>query len=120
MAAPVRVPGGTGSPINPVAVFGGWLADAQPLEVLHRRAHLTGVPGRPVVAIRQPRHAGAAAHGDHPDRETFRTVLLAHGQEPLCQGDRRELVHIPVGAAGVGGAAYRNGGEYYTIGVSRT
>ena len=69
------------------------LADAHLLQILDGCPHLLRVPRRPVVAGRQPRHSGAAAHGDETDCETLRSVVLALGQEPLRQGDRRKLVH---------------------------
>ncbi len=69
------------------------LADTHPLQILDGCPHLLSVPHRPVVAGRQPRHPGAAAHGDETDCETLRSVVLALSQEPLRQGDRRKLVH---------------------------
>ena len=69
------------------------LADAHPLQILNGCPHLLSVPRRPVVAGRYPRYSGAAAHGDETDCETLRSVVLALGQEPLRQGDRRKLVH---------------------------
>ena len=64
------------------------------LQILDRGPHLTGVPRRPVVAFRQPWNTGAAAHGDQLDHQMLRAVVLAQGQEPLRQGDRRKLVHV--------------------------
>lgn len=69
------------------------LADAHPLQILDGCPHLLSIPHRPVVAGRQPRHPGAAAHGDETDCETLGSVVLALGQETLCQADRRKLVH---------------------------
>ena len=68
--------------------------DAHPLQILDRRAHFLRVPLRPVIAVRQPRHTGASTDGDHLDSEALRTLVLAQGQEPLCQGNRGKRVHM--------------------------
>ena len=69
------------------------LSDPQVLQILDRGPHLDRVPRRPVVAFRQPRNTGAAAHGDQLDHQMLRAVVLAQGQEPLRQGDRGKLAH---------------------------
>ena len=42
-------------------------------------SHLVGIPRRPVVARRQPRHTGAASGGNDADRELLGAVLPAQG-----------------------------------------
>ena len=69
------------------------LAHAPLLHEVDGRVHLLCVPRRLVVAGRAFRYSCAAAHGDQTDCETLRAVVLAQGQEPLRQGDRRKLVH---------------------------
>ena len=69
------------------------LSDAQVLQILDRGPHLSSVPPRPVVVLRQPRNTGAPSHGDQLDHQMLRAVVLAQGQEPLRQGDRGKLVH---------------------------
>ena len=69
------------------------LPDAQVLQILDRGPHLASVPRRPVVAFRQPRNTGAAAHGDQLDHQMLRAVVLAQAQEPLRQADRGKLAH---------------------------
>ena len=69
----------------------GAAAGALVLHVLDRCPQLLRVPGRPVVALGQPPCPGAPAGGDHPDHRALRAVVLAKGQEPPCQGDRRKF-----------------------------
>ena len=69
------------------------LSDAQVLQILDCGPHLPSVLRRPVVAFRQSRNTGAAAHGDQLDHQMVRAVVLAQGQEPLRQGDRGRLAH---------------------------
>ena len=69
----------------------GAAAGALVLHVLDRCPQLLRVPGRPVVVLGQPPCPGAPAGGDHPDHRALRAVVLAKGQEPPCQGDRRKF-----------------------------
>ena len=80
---PVRVRVNTG----PISLTQPGLSNAQVLQILDCGPHLASVPRRPVVAFRQSRNTGAAAHGDQLDHQMLRAVVLAQGQEPLCQRD---------------------------------